>query len=360
MKKIICMFLLIITLVCLSSSSFATNYTDTNDSKYIDAIQNLSDINVFEGYPDNTFLPKNNITRAELCKIVVKAFCLKNATSNINEFNDVDNSHWAYEYINITKNNNYIIGDGDGNFRPDDNISYLEVITIFVRGLGYNLDSENNWPKSYIDKANELELLKNINSIQSSYINREAAAQLLWNTINTETKTGGTIYDKNFNHTIEQPDITKHNIEYAIVTSDISYTDDKNQISIYDIASDKTFNVSIENTAGIQKGSILKFTKLLGTNEYRYTIVPNQEQVRVDANGEIQKIYSDKYIELNGTNIVISKNAKIIYIDSDNNVEISDVDSITDFDLIYGTKKDTINGIDIYNIIIAREYSVSL
>ena len=119
--------------------------------------------------------------------------------------------------------------------------------------------------------------------------------------------------------------------------------------------------LNISNIAGIQKGTILKFTKLLGTNEYVFNIIPNTYQVIENANQDVTRIFSDgKYVEFLGTDLAITSDAKIFYINSQNEVDEVSYGDISNFDIIYPLKgKEYSNGI-IYNIIIAREYSVSL
>ena len=48
-------------------------------------------------------------------------------------YKDVQNSHWAYEYIERMSKSGYIKGDPDGRFRPGDNLTYLEVLSFVSR-----------------------------------------------------------------------------------------------------------------------------------------------------------------------------------------------------------------------------------
>ena len=62
-------------------------------------------------------------------------------TPNI-EFNDVDNSHWAYSEIQDFVKQGHIDGYGDGTFRPENNIKRNEFVKIFN---AVHLFSDSSW-----------------------------------------------------------------------------------------------------------------------------------------------------------------------------------------------------------------------
>jgi hypothetical protein len=79
-----------------------------------------------------TFRPDDLITRAEICVVLSALYQLGGAaTSN---FNDVPSGAWYFAYVSRAFNNNMVLGDPDGSFRPASNVTRAEVTTIFVRG----------------------------------------------------------------------------------------------------------------------------------------------------------------------------------------------------------------------------------
>ena len=86
------------------------------------------------GYPNQSFKPHNNLTRAEAAKIL----CLLGRLQVKPEikgtrFRDVPKSHWAIRFVNALVDNGYIKGYEDNTFRPSENITRAEFITIIDR-----------------------------------------------------------------------------------------------------------------------------------------------------------------------------------------------------------------------------------
>ncbi len=101
MKKTIflCIFILI-----WSNFTFAKEYIDLPENHWAyGAINEMIEKGVFTGYDDGTIKPDQTITRAEFAKILVKTFDLEKFSDEYRDFKDVDNSHWAYDYIKIAQ-----------------------------------------------------------------------------------------------------------------------------------------------------------------------------------------------------------------------------------------------------------------
>jgi len=111
----------------LSTTSTTSSFSDVASShwalKYIETAKNQG---IIGGYADGTFKPDEKITRAELAKIVVGAgkFTI-NKTGTA--FPDVAADHWAYDYIMTAKNLSIIGGYPDGTFGPSKNATRAEA-----------------------------------------------------------------------------------------------------------------------------------------------------------------------------------------------------------------------------------------
>ena len=99
-----------------------------------DAIDYLANNFILNGYLDATFKPDNNITRAEFAKIIISATDSL-STSATSSFSDVDSNHWSYSYISTAYKLGYITGYPDGTFKPDANITRADICTIVNRVL---------------------------------------------------------------------------------------------------------------------------------------------------------------------------------------------------------------------------------
>ena len=206
MKRFLFVFSILVIITSLTAVAFAntmitsvrpnTKLSDIVGTKYEAAVNELVARGVINGYLDNTFKPTNDITRAEMAKMLVTAAKLNNEVeSNKNKeiFSDVTSKHWAIGYINVAYKNDYIVGYGDGTFAPDDNVTYAEAITMVVRMLGYKsaVEAKGEWPDNYIKKAESLKLLSNVDfstSKKNYNATRGDVANLIWNALK-ETKT---------------------------------------------------------------------------------------------------------------------------------------------------------------------------
>ncbi|MCK9442986.1 MAG: S-layer homology domain-containing protein [Tissierellaceae bacterium] len=97
--------------------------------------------NIIYGYGDNTFKPEQNITRAEFLVLLSRVYNwnLPNDVSNLGHFKDRAAISKDYEKaISYGLSSGYVMGYGDGSYKPNNNISYNEVDIIMRRVLGDN------------------------------------------------------------------------------------------------------------------------------------------------------------------------------------------------------------------------------
>lgn len=97
-----------------------------------EAVRNLLVQGIIEGYPDGTFKPENKITRAEYATIVYKM--LKNQGSlgsSKKSFSDIS-GHWASAEIQTLAGNGFIQGYPDGTFKPESQITRAESATLLA------------------------------------------------------------------------------------------------------------------------------------------------------------------------------------------------------------------------------------
>jgi hypothetical protein len=188
MKKVIS--LVLVMAMILSSMSFAfgtTNFEDvTSDNDYAEAINTLVALGVINGYDDGTFKPEQTITRAEMAKLMVITLGYGDLVSgSVSSFSDTQ-GHWADSYIALAAGKGIVIGDGNGEFRPDATVSYNEVYTMLVRGLGYtdtcNELKNMTWPTNFKVKAADLGITDDV-KMSSTEADRGGVAQAIFNAL---------------------------------------------------------------------------------------------------------------------------------------------------------------------------------
>lgn len=106
-------------------------FKDVKDSHWVpNAIDLAAKIGFVTGYQDGSFHPESKITRAEFATMLVKAMGLESRADS--PFTD-SKSHWAENAINALKANGIVNGYGDGSFKPDQDISRAEIVTMLAK-----------------------------------------------------------------------------------------------------------------------------------------------------------------------------------------------------------------------------------
>lgn len=116
---------------------FAKEFSDMDNTHWAyDKIQSLTIDKVLVGYPDGSFQPDQPATRAEFSTMVIKA--LRQERSEPFElfyFSDLAEDHWAYKMIQRACAFDLIKGFPDGTYKPEDNISKAEAVSIIISAI---------------------------------------------------------------------------------------------------------------------------------------------------------------------------------------------------------------------------------
>ncbi|MGE4353711.1 MAG: S-layer homology domain-containing protein [Oscillospiraceae bacterium] len=199
MKKF-SLVVLIISLImglCLPAVASYSPFLDVADSETQHNIDVLRMMGAVQGDDKGNFRPNDKLTRAEFCKMAVivmgrgdEEYLYRNRTI----FPDVRANHWARGYINlaVSSDNKIIIGNSEGTFCPDDNITYAQAVTMLMRMLGYtDSDAGMLWPQGYLALAGDCGLTEGVNLSADVTITRVQAAALFCNLLASDQKKGG-------------------------------------------------------------------------------------------------------------------------------------------------------------------------
>jgi len=120
--------------------NYNVSYTDVDSSHWASwAIKFVSYKKLFTGYPDGSFKPNQNITRAEFSTVVFKLLVsekgLKEEKIEKSKFGDTK-GHWAQQFIEQLSDLGYINGYPDGTFKPNNNIKRSESVALINRAMG--------------------------------------------------------------------------------------------------------------------------------------------------------------------------------------------------------------------------------
>lgn len=99
-------------------------------------IDEMTNEKIISGYPNNTFMPKKYVTRAEYAAMAIKAIGQENLTiEEMYTFEDIDAKHWAWEYVLRALNLDILKPVSNSYFYPNDYITRSEVITFLANIL---------------------------------------------------------------------------------------------------------------------------------------------------------------------------------------------------------------------------------
>ncbi len=150
-KKTLLLICLAAVLLSFHSAMGAesSNLTDISGTPFFEPVSDLNRAGIVEGYPDDTFRPYRNLSRAEAVTMIYRAYGNSTlALTNPFYFKDVPPDMWAAPYIDYGAGAGIINGYPDKTFRPDTDITYNEVIALIIRARG--LDPGNlSWPDGY-------------------------------------------------------------------------------------------------------------------------------------------------------------------------------------------------------------------
>ena len=171
---------------------------DIADTKYAEAAELLGALGIMVGDAESgAFRPDDAILRSEMAKVAVYSIGLEDIVKSSNgttKFPDVPSDHWATGAINVADQQGLVIGDSEGTFRPDDNVTFEEAVTIIVRALGYDpaAQDKGGYPSGYMSIASQKQLLKGIDAVSAQPAKRGDIAQLVFNamTVNMMEQVG--------------------------------------------------------------------------------------------------------------------------------------------------------------------------
>ncbi len=171
-------------------STFA--YSDVTPGTITDeAVSILSNLNILTGFEDGTFRPEETVTRAQMAAIICRTLGYESqaeSSKGFTVFNDVAADHWASGYVNVAQAQGIINGYGDGNFGPEDQVTYEQAVKMIVSALGYDLAAQGRggYPTGYLAIASAEGITKNANGRVGDAAARATIAVLVYNSLEVQ------------------------------------------------------------------------------------------------------------------------------------------------------------------------------
>ena len=141
---------------------------DTNDWYYSNVMRAV-ELGILSGYTDGTFKPMNNITRRDFAIMLAQSLGHDNDEEATSPFKDVADTDYGVSSIAYLYENEITVGDSNGNFNPDANITRQEAAIMLVKafeatGTSSDLYADDaqiaSWAKSFVYTAKAAGLMK--------------------------------------------------------------------------------------------------------------------------------------------------------------------------------------------------------
>lgn len=189
MKKIL---LCVLILAVLLQSSFVFAKADASADTGSD-ISLLEEIGIYK--PQDNMSESEELLTREKMTVQLCVFYGVERDGNIHEFSgesvysDVDPDYYLAYEIMLLERKGCMSGFTDGTFRPENNVTCSQAVKALVTILGYApmAEYDGGWFSGYMKKAEELGLLKGVNSAPNEFITRGDFTKLLMNALETET-----------------------------------------------------------------------------------------------------------------------------------------------------------------------------
>ena len=171
-------------------------FSDQSKIKNTEAVDACTALNIIGGYPDGSFKPEGNITRAEVTKMICVALnggknpaVSTNTTPTFSDVRNNANAAWAEGYIESCAAQGIVSGVGGGKFAPNGNVTGVQLAKMLLVSLGYKSENEgftgNAWATNVNVRAAQKGLYDGLESMDTNAaITRDNAAQMVWNAMN--------------------------------------------------------------------------------------------------------------------------------------------------------------------------------
>ena len=195
LKKVLSLVLCVAMMLSVMVVGAGAAFSDQSKIKNTEAVDACTALNIIGGYPDGSFKPEGNITRAEVTKMICVALnggkepnLATNATPTFSDVRTNANSAWAEKYIESCYAQGIVSGVGGGKFAPAGNVTGTQLAKMLLVSLGYKSENEgftgNAWATNVNTIASAKGLYEGLEKLDvSAALTRDSAARMIWNAL---------------------------------------------------------------------------------------------------------------------------------------------------------------------------------
>ena len=200
--------------------SSAASYADVTSEDNQEAIEVLEAVGIMIGDENGNFNPDQNVTRNEMA-VVMSNLMEYNVASykDTSPFTDVPS--WAEPYVAACWTNGITAGYSDTIYGGSDTVTTAQAALMLMKALGYFQYSQDfgaDWQLATVKQGNNIDLFVGVDSGVTAPMTRDDVAQLVLNTLEAGTVTASTDGSWSIG------DVTiVNNVKYDYVTSGQPY-----------------------------------------------------------------------------------------------------------------------------------------
>ena len=200
--------------------SSAASYADVTSENNVEAIEVLQAVGIMVGDENGDFNPDQNVTRNEMAVIMANLMEYNVASyKDTSPFTDVPS--WAEPYVAACYTNGITAGVSDTTYGGSSDVTTAQAALMLMKALGYfqyASDFGGDWQLATTRQGNDIDLFVGVDSGVTAPMTRNDVAQLVLNTLRSGTVEAST----DGNWTIGDVTIT-NNVQYSYITSNQSY-----------------------------------------------------------------------------------------------------------------------------------------
>lgn len=147
---------------------------------------------------------------------------LKDTYNKKGKFKDVEG--WALPYVNIASEKGLMAGTSENTFKPEDDLTYVEVLTVLMRALGYEDGIDfKNYPDDYYNKALEIGLA-DLYIKDKEVISRSIASKAIDKALELDVKSTNTNLRDKLNKPLKKNPVKELSPEKEISLENLEFT----------------------------------------------------------------------------------------------------------------------------------------
>ena len=200
--------------------SSAASYADVTSENNVEAIEVLEAVGIMIGDENGNFNPDQNVTRNEMAVIMANLMEYNVATyKDTSPFTDVPS--WAEPYVAACYTNGITSGYSDTIYGGSDTVTTAQAALMLMKALGYfqyASDFGSDWQLATTRQGNAIDLFNGVDSGVTQAMTRNDVAQLVLNTLQAGTVQAST----DGSWTIGDVTIN-NNVTYNYITSNQTY-----------------------------------------------------------------------------------------------------------------------------------------